>query len=249
MKKNSTKLKEYAIYLNKWLNQYLIKTKKTGYILGLSGGIDSALCLTLCKNYKEIHVEPIYLNIENSALDSQCIKALAKQYQIKINEINLENIYHTIAKQLKIADSLSLSNLKSRLRMLSLYAIAQQKNLLVMGTSNADELYLGYYTKYGDGASDISPLACLTKNNIFDLAKLLNLPQIIISRPPSASLYKNQTDEQDLGFTYHDLDQFLLGKKINQKIEQKIVNYHKRNLHKNTLINKPKQYQKLKIIN
>lgn len=245
MKNNSQALEKYGQYLNQWLNDNLASSHKTGYVIGLSGGIDSAVALALCLNYRKINAYPIFINIGNTELDRHCVQVLAAQYQINIPELNLEKYHKDLVKELNITDRFTINNLKPRLRMSCLYALAQEKNMLVMGTSNADELYLGYFTKYGDGAADASPIANLTKKEIYELAKILHVPQCIIDRAPSASLYEEQTDEQELGIKYEDLDNYLLGHKINPNTQQKIERWHNNTKHKKVLLNKPKPFSKL----
>jgi NAD+ synthase len=179
------------------------------------------------------------MNIENSQLDSQCLNDLKKQNRFPIIEYDLLPIFNQYKKILKIKNKLALANLKARIRMNVLYNIALENNLIVAGTGNADELYMGYFTKYGDGGCDILPIAYLNKSQIFTAANLLNLPLSIIKREPTASLYDGQTDEKEIGVTYNEIDKFLLGKTINMKALKIIKNLHKKNLHKLNLPVKP----------
>jgi NAD+ synthase len=183
------------------------------------------------------------MNINNSALDIQCVKALKKLNLFPIIDINLLPIFNVYKKTLKIKNQLAINNLKARLRMVALYAIAQENNLLVAGTSNADELYMGYFTKYGDGAADILPIAKLTKTRIFEAAKILNLPQKIIKRDPSAGLYKNQTDEKEMGIGYSTIDAFLYDKQISNKDLNIVKKFHTINRHKFNMPVRPKAFE------
>ncbi|WEK83074.1 MAG: NAD(+) synthase [Mycoplasma sp.] len=249
MKTNFSSLKQYALYLNKWLNDYLKQANKKAVVIGISGGIDSALALAICFLSKKVKVYPYFLDIENSTLDKQCIKALEKHYKIKIPKINLKDEYLKIVKKTKLKNSLAKSNIKPRLRMLSLYALAQEHNALVLGTSNLDELYLGYYTKYGDGACDLALLSKMIKQEVFNMAKELNVPPIIINRKPSASLYSGQTDEEDMGLKYLDIDKYLDGKKTSKKVADLIKQKHQLAKHKKIKLNEPdKAYINRKII-
>jgi NAD+ synthase len=187
------------------------------------------------------------MNIGNSALDIQCVEDLKKQNKFDIIDIDLNTIYVQQTNLLRLTSPLALANLKARLRMTTLYALAQQNNLIVAGTGNADELYMGYFTKYGDGACDILPLANLTKDDIFTASKLLKLPSRIIERAPSASLFAGQTDENEMGVSYNDIDDYLCGKKISESSIKIIERFHKVNSHKFHLPIKPdKQFKKLK---
>jgi NAD+ synthase len=186
------------------------------------------------------------MNIDNSALDIQCINDLKKQNRFAIIDVNLVPIFNSYKKILKLKSSLAITNLKARLRMVALYAIAQEHNLLVAGTGNADELYMGYFTKFGDGACDILPIAKLTKQRVFEVAKLLKLPNSIVQRAPSASLYENQTDEDEMGVRYNVIDAFLYGKKIPHHPLSVIQNFHRINAHKFKMPLRPKAFEKIK---
>jgi NAD+ synthase len=159
-----------------------------------------------------------------------------------IIEFNLLPIFNQYKKTLKTKSALALANLKARIRMATLYAIAQENNLLVAGTGNADELYMGYFTKYGDGGCDLLPIAHLNKSQIFTIANLLKLPLSIIQREPTASLYDGQTDEKEMGVTYQEIDKFLSGKKINNNSLKVIHDSHRKNIHKLNMPIKPDQH-------
>jgi NAD+ synthase len=186
------------------------------------------------------------MNIDNSTLDIKCINDLKKQNHFPIIDINLVPIFNAYKKTLKLKNDLAIANLKARVRMVALYAIAQQENLLVAGTGNADELYMGYFTKFGDGACDLLPIVYLTKQRVFEAAKLLKLPTSIIERAPSASLYENQTDEDEMGVRYTVIDAFLYGKTIPTHPLNIIKRYHKVNQHKFKMPAKPHRFEKIK---
>ena len=240
-------IKEYANYLNKWLYNYVKSAHKSGVVLGISGGIDSALCLALCYGKYKIKVKPYFINFNNSALDVKCVKALAKKFKIAIPTINIACTYDNIIKACKINNKLAKSNIKPRLRMTALYALAQQQNMLVLGTSNAPECYLGYFTKYGDAACDIALISRLLKKDIYEMAKLLHLPDIIIKRAPSASLYSGQTDEKELGISYKEIDAYLQNPKtkLSTKSLKRIKQLHATAKHKTTKLVQPEPYKKL----
>lgn len=234
-----SKLQNYINYLNQWIINYCKQANTKGIVVGISGGIDSTLVATIANLNKKIKVIGAWMNIENSKLDLQCLNDLKKQNQYPIMEFNLLSVYQQYKKILKVKNKLALANLKARIRMSCLYTIAQENNLLVAGTGNADELYMGYFTKYGDGGCDILPIAHLNKSQISIAANLLKLPSSIINRAPTASLYDGQTDEKEMGVTYNDIDNFLDGKKIDKKAMQIIKQYHQQNLHKFNLPVKP----------
>ena len=135
---------------------------------------------------------------------------------------------------------LSKSNLKVRMRMCALFAYAQEKSGLVLGTDNWDERYVGYFTKYGDGAADILPIVHLTKQEVRDAAKILGLSQDLYNRVPSAGLFEGQTDEKEMGVLYDDLDSYLLGKEVNDEAKKRIEHLHKISEHKRVEIPTPK---------
>ena len=240
-------IKEYAQYLNKWLYDYVKSAHKDGVILGISGGIDSALCLALCYGKYKVKVKPYFIDFNNSELDVKCVKALAKKYKISIPTIDIACTYDTIIKACKIKDNLAKANIKPRLRMTTLYALAAQSNMLVLGTSNAPERYLGYFTKYGDAACDIALISRLLKKDIFEMSKALNLPDIIIKRAPTASLFDGQTDEKELGISYKEIDAYLENPKIklSPKSLKRIKQLHASAKHKTTKLVQPEPYKKL----
>jgi NAD+ synthase len=186
------------------------------------------------------------MDIDNSALDIKCVKALQQQNHFKIIEVPLLNQFKNQVKLLKLTKPAALANLKARLRAITLYALAQEHNLLVAGTGNADETYMGYFTKFGDGAADILPIVYLTKHRVFEMAKLLNIPSLIINRAPSASLYKDQTDENEMGVSYETIDAYLNFKKIKPQNQSIIERYHQINQHKFNMPVKPKAFEKIR---
>jgi NAD+ synthase len=214
--------------------------------VGISGGIDSAVVAAIANLHKDIKVLGVWMNIDNSVLDVKCVADLKKQNLFPIIDVNLIPIFNAYKKTLKLKNDLSISNIKARLRAVALYAIAQENNLLVAGTGNADELYMGYFTKFGDGACDLLPIAQLTKSRIFEAAKILKLPSSIIERAPSASLYEDQTDEDEMGVKYVDIDAFLYNKKIPKNSQDIIQKFHRVNGHKFNMPPKPVKFEKIK---
>ena len=125
------------------------------------------------------------------------------------------------------------------MRMLALYAFAQEKNGLVLGTDNKDERYVGYFTKWGDGAADLLPIVHLTKGEVREAAKLYGISENLANRTPSAGLFEGQTDEKEMGVTYKDLDDYLLGKKVSDEAKARIEHLHKVSEHKRNPIPEP----------
>ena len=242
-----TNIQQYAKYLNKWLYNYIKSAHKNGVVLGVSGGIDSALCLALCYGDYKVKVKPYFIDFNNTELDRKCVKALEKKYHISIPTLNITSAYNSINNACKIKDKLTKTNIKPRLRMTALYALAQQNNMLVLGTSNAPESYLGYFTKYGDAACDIALISRLLKKDIYEMAKYLKIPNLIIKRAPSASLYMGQTDEKDLGLSYKEIDAYLQNPKtkLSDKTLKRIKQLHRASAHKLNKGNAPEPFKKL----
>ena len=130
------------------------------------------------------------------------------------------------------------------MRMVALFAYAQEHSSLVLGTDNMDERYVGYFTKYGDGAADLLPIVYLTKGEVREAAKLYGLSSVLANRTPSAGLFEGQTDETEMGVSYKDLDDFLLGKEINPKAKERIEYLHKISEHKRVDIPTPKEFKR-----
>ena len=141
-------------------------------------------------------------------------------------------------------DKSTLGNLKARIRMSILYAFAQKEKGLVVGTDNADERYVGYYTKYGDGACDLLPIAHLVKGEVVEAAKILGVRTSLAERVPTAGLYEGQTDEKEMGVLYKDLDAYILGQKVSDSAEERIEYLHRISEHKRKEIPTPIAFER-----
>lgn len=200
--------------------------------IGISGGIDSAITAFLC--VKALGRKQVFgiLMPYGSQSDIEDSFSVVKQLSVKYFLKDIKSI----VDQFKIADSKFVkANIMSRVRMTILYAYANHQNGLVIGTTNKSEMAVGYFTKYGDGGCDLEPIANLYKKEVFEIAKILNVPQNIITKKPTAGLWNDQTDEAEFGFTYSDLDRFLEGELIPGELESKIKflinnSHHKRRL-------------------
>ena len=205
-------------------------TKKA--IIGISGGVDSALTATLCVAALGPGQVLGVLLPHGEQTDIGDSLSLVKQLGIKFETIDIK----PIVDQFKtFSDKLVIANIMSRTRMTILYAFANSEGGLVVGTTNKSEMAIGYFTKYGDGGVDFEPIAELYKTEVWDMAKLLNVPGQIISKKPTAGLWDGQTDESEMGFSYQQLDNYLQGEKVDGDIEQKITRLitsseHKRHL-------------------
>lgn len=233
---DSEKVKIYTEYLVSWIKRRVKNAKAKGCIVGISGGIDSALVVSLCAKAFPNNTIGIVMPIDSMMHDLDDIKKLESAINLKFKTISLEKSFEEIKKSLnnEVDNLLAISNIKPRLRMIALYAYAQQNNYLVMGTDNQDEYFIGYFTKYGDGGVDLLPISKLLKSEVREIAKYLNVPESIINKKPSAGLWEGQSDEDELGFTYNELDKYLLNDKdgIRENSIVKIERMHKTSAHK-----------------
>ncbi len=232
-------------FIANWIKQYLEKSNAKGIVFGVSGGIDSALISAIANKYFKNNHLALCMNIENDQNDVNDALQVVNHFHLNYKNVKLEKAYKKLKKTL-IENDLSFGNIKSRLRMITLYSYAQQNNYLVVGTSNHIEIMIGYFTKYGDSGSDIIPLANLLKKDIRELAKELGVPENIILKKPTAGLYKNQTDEEEIGITYDDLDQYFIDKsKLNKQTISKIENLIAKSKHKRKMPASPLEIQKV----
>jgi NAD+ synthase len=179
-------------------------------VIGLSGGIDSALVMALCvKAVGAKRVKGLMMAEERSMV-SKTIIDYAEALNVKYEIIPISPIVAAFKEYGTIEDQqIVMGNLKARIRMTLLYSRANAENRVVMGTGNRSELLMGYFTKYGDGGVDFLPIGDLYKTQVRALSYKLGVPAKIITQPPSAGLWEGQTDEAELGITYAKLDQIL----------------------------------------
>ena len=241
------KLEQYLLEIEQFLKDYLVSSKMDAYVLGLSGGVDSSLVAAIAR--KAVGKDKLFcyaIDIESNPKDVLDAKKIAEQLDINLEIINLTETYHSYLKMLNGQDFIRLtkSNLKVRMRMVALFAFAQEKRGLVLGTDNADERYVGYFTKYGDGAADLLPIVHLTKAEVRRASELYGVSSELANRTPSAGLFEGQTDESEMGVLYEDLDNFLLGKDIDQKAKERIEYLHKISEHKRVPIPEPKPFER-----
>lgn len=211
-----------------------------GVVIGISGGIDSAVAAALAVRAlgkdKVLGIwMPVYSDL-NHLVDA---KLLAEHLGIKLITIDLSAGYTELLKEFVMfgeLDDVIKGNIKARLRMTALYTIAGQRRYLVSDTCNYSELYIGYMTKGGDGLADYNPLATLTKHQLRMLATYLELPEKIINKTPSADLWEGQTDEGEMGFSYYELDKYLLTGEGNPMVIKRIETLHRISEHKRNLI-------------
>ena len=226
-----------------WLKSFLVEKGAKGFIYGNSGGKDCTLVGALCKLATD-NVLGVIMPCQSSrnyGEDRDDALAAGKCFGIEQSEVDLTNTKEAILTALEPrlegkkgdwAYNQSLINVNPRLRMITLYALAQSRGYLVVGTGNADETILGYFTKWGDGAYDLNPIADLTVSEIYELLAYLGAPEHIIKKAPSAGLFEGQTDEKEMGILYSDVDKYLKGETIPQDVKEKIENMAKKSEHK-----------------
>ena len=222
-----------------WIKQKVKDSEAKGIVLGLSGGIDSAVVAALAKEaVGKDNLLVLFLPCNSDPQDFKDAKLVAQKLELKAKLVDLSAVYNNFIKVLPGAISLARGNLKPRLRMSALYYFANKLNYLVCGTGNKSELMVGYFTKYGDGGVDILPIADLFKRQVRQLARELKIPQAIITKAPTAGLWSGQTDEVEMGITYNKLDdildRFCNHKKqmADQKSVDKVIKMYKKSEHK-----------------
>ncbi len=193
-----------------WMREYAERAGAKGYVVGLSGGIDSAVTAALAvRALGKEHVLGVLLPCHSQPEDAKDARLVAEALDLTPITVDLSATYDALTAALPSGPDMAYANIKPRLRMTTLYFLAQAHNYLVGGTGNRAELMVGYFTKYGDGGVDIEPLGELYKHEVRGLARALDLPESIITRAPSAGLWPGQTDEGEMGITYDELDAIL----------------------------------------
>lgn len=215
-----------------------------GIVYGNSGGKDSALVGILCRRACDnvLGVMMPCQSKRNFGEDMVDGLAVAQQFAIETVTVDVtaakEALLQSVEGVMPLVD-MAKANMNPRLRMITLYALAQSRNALVAGTGNRSEAYMGYFTKWGDGAYDLNPIIDLTVTEIYEFLSFLEAPESIITKAPSAGLFEGQTDEKEMGITYADLDRYLLTGEGDQAVIAKIEAAHQRSAHKRTM---PKVY-------
>jgi NAD+ synthase len=230
-----------------WIGDKVTKAKAEGVVIGLSGGIDSAVVAALSIKVFPKNTLAIIMPCHNLEADTNDAINLINKFKVSYKIIDLSKVYDSFIYLLNDKEKekegrfkLAEANIKPRLRMITLYYFANKLNYLVVGTGNKSELTIGYFTKYGDGGVDILPLGNLLKNQVKELAEYLGIPKKIINKPPSAGLWEGQTDEEEIGISYNQLDKYLKTGKLNNKIiEKKIQDKITQSAHKRSTPAKP----------
>ncbi len=223
-----------------FIKSLLASTGASGVVLGLSGGKDSVLAGILCRQATDNVIGVIMPcgSQRNYGSDRADALEFAALYGIKAVEADLTPARDALAAQIQKSVPISganLANLAPRLRMATLYAFAAETGCLVAGTGNRSEIHMGYFTKWGDGAHDFNPISDLTASEVYEFLRYLKVPSHLAEKPPSAGLYDGQTDEQDMGVSYEELDGFLLTGKRGGNYD-KIERAHNSTAHKRSPI-------------
>src|ERR1035437_3949382 len=209
------KKSEVINHIVNWLSQYAEQSKTDGFVIGISGGIDSALTSTLCaKTGKSVIClnMPIHQHKAEYDRGHEHINWLKNNFKnVTFHEVELTETFKSISAALPVdtQDWLTMANTRARIRMTTLYAFACHYKMLVVGTGNkVEDFGIGFFTKYGDGGVDISPIADLMKSEVFALAKELNVVNSIQSAKPTDGLFvDSRSDEDQIGATYDELEQ------------------------------------------
>lgn len=223
-------IEETITVIKHFIKTYVENAKSNSVVLGFSGGIDSALVAVLCQQvFGKKNTHCLFLpDKATPEKDRKDVSIIQKQFDLSIEEHDITDLIEFFLKEIgaNSKDRLVKANVKARLRMVILYQYANKTNSLVCGTSNKSELLVGYFTKYGDGGVDFMPLGDVYKTQVWQLARYLQFPKCTIEKPPTAGLWKGQTDEKELRMSYEILDQILvcLEKKIDVEIIAKSVN-------------------------
>ena len=192
-----------------WLKRKVKAAKAQGIVFGLSGGIDSAVVAGLVKKAVGDNHQALLLPCHSSAHAHDDAQVVVKAFGLTSRVIDLTKVNDLFLQLLPEGTPLAMANVKPRLRMLTLYYVANAMNYLVAGTGNKSELGVGYFTKYGDGGVDILPIGDLYKKDVRRLAHHLGVPKLIIDKPPTADLWPGQTDEGEMQLRYEELDEIL----------------------------------------
>jgi len=230
--------KTLADKLSSWIADKVKEAGCRGAVFGMSGGIDSSVVAALSKHALGDNVLGVLNPCHSIPQDEEHALAVAEKFDIDTRKVVLDNVFDILTGLLpdnpvdEAAGRIAMANLKARLRMVTWYHFANQQRYLVIGSGNRSELAVGYFTKHGDSGVDILPLGNLVKAQVRDLAGYLGVPREIIDKPPSAGLWEGQTDEDDLGFTYEQLDSFLLTGETDTAVRQRIESMMARSRHK-----------------
>ena len=221
-----------------WVKSEVEGAGAHGIVFSLSGSVDSAVVAALAKSaFPDNHLA-LVLPLHTAAADVDDARRVVEAFALNERTIELDPVYDTMTRILganaeaEAEPDLVLANLQARLRMLVLYYHANRRRYLVAGTGNRSQLSIGHFTKFGDGGADLMPLGHLVKSEVVELARCLNVPQAVIDKPPCADTWHGHTDEAELGFSYEQLEQFVLGSLEDETVRERITSLRRNSSHK-----------------
>jgi NAD+ synthase len=224
-----------ATELVQWIKDTVISAGGKGVVLGISGGVDSAVVAAACKRAFPESTLGIIMPCHSNPQDEEDGMLLIESLKLDYKKVVLDDVFDTFLNALGSTGDepkLAVANIKPRLRMTTLYYHAALNNYLVAGTGNKSEITIGYFTKHGDSGVDILPLVSFVKHDVWELAKYFNVPKEIVEKAPSAGLWENQTDEQEMGITYKELDTYILTGEADERVKDIVDNLNRKSQHK-----------------
>ena len=205
--------------ISSWIKERVEEAGAEGVVLGMSGGIDSAVTAVLARMGLGDGVLGLIMPCHSNPTDLEHARLVAAKFGIETEYVDLTPTFDRLLEALPSGDRVAAGNLKARLRMAVWYYFANSRNYLVAGAGNRSEIKVGYFTKFGDGGADMLPLGSLLKTQVWELARELGIPEEIITKPPSAGLWEGQTDEGEMGISYDELDSILVAIESGDTVE------------------------------
>jgi NAD+ synthase len=217
-----------------WIKKVVTEAGAKGVVLGLSGGVDSAVVAAAAKRAFPDNTLGIIMPCHSNPQDEEDAMLLVDKFKLDYKKVVLDRAFDDLIELFggNMENRLAVANIKPRLRMITCYYHAQLHNYLVAGTGNKSELTVGYFTKHGDSGVDMLPLASLVKHEVWDLARYFEVPERIVDKAPSAGLWENQTDEKEMGITYKELDDYILTGKAEDRVKSIVDNLNAKSQHK-----------------
>lgn len=251
--KKEIKMEKHIDLLINWLREQVNDANAKGLIVGLSGGIDSAVIGALIQRAFPNNSLGVIMPCHSSEQDVNHAKLVAEKINLKNAIIDLSSVHRSLFQNVKDhlvsvnewneeTERMADANLRARLRMSTLYTFATNYQYLVVGTDNKAEYYTGYFTKYGDGGVDLAPIIHYTKTEIRKMAELLGVPKEVIHKAPSAGLWEGQTDEEEMGVSYDIIDKYLNGETVSEEERNRIESMHRRTEHKRKMPPSPPDF-------